>query len=148
MVYIYKQLFRQLRQLKNNNMKKYPFIITALTALLFMAILVITPLNARSQKQTSLTSFSFPENVATILRTSCISCHGEGGNAIASTSWNFNKWETYTTEKQSKKANDICDAITKEKMPPSSIKKSNPEQIPTLTQMETICKWANSYKTQ
>ena len=129
-------------------MKKFNFILIALFAILLTTALITCPLKAISQKQTSLTSFAFPENVANILRTSCISCHGEGGKEMAMTMWNFNKWETYSTEKQSKKANEFCDAITKEKMPPSSIRKSNPEQIPTAAQLDIICKWANSLNTK
>jgi hypothetical protein len=125
--------------MKNKQFKTIVIIILSVAA-----FLVFKPIKTYSQKQTSLTTFAFPDKVAEVLRTSCISCHGEGGKEMAMSIWNFNKWETYTKEKQSKIALDFCNTITKGSMPPTSIKKSNPEMNPTAVQTEIICKWSNS----
>lgn len=115
-----------------------------LLAISITTVLVISPLKAICQKKTSTQINVFPENVSKILISSCAGCHGDNGKKMAMSMWNFNKWGTYAAEKQSKKAKQICNAVTKGKMPPSSIKKSNPDEIPTAGQIDIICKWANS----
>jgi hypothetical protein len=134
------------------NMKKINLIIASVIALSMIAIIVFGPLKVVSQKQvvsiSQIQSVSksngFPENVASILSNSCKGCHGDGGKKMAMSMWNFDKWDTYTKEKQSKKANAICKTITKGSMPPKSVKKSYPDLIPNTAQKEIICNWANS----
>jgi hypothetical protein len=126
------------------NMKKINLIIASVIALSMTAIIVFGPLKVVSQKQSVSKSNGFPENVASILSNSCKGCHGDGGKKMAMSMWNFDKWDTYTKEKQSKKANAICKTITKGSMPPKSAKKLYPDLIPTAAQIEIICNWANS----
>jgi hypothetical protein len=125
-------------------MKKNNLISTVILALAVTVFLIINPLKAFSQKQSNTSSKDFPKDVSNILSNSCIGCHGDGGKKMAMSVWDFNKWQTYSTQKQSKKAKKICSAITKGKMPPSSVKKTNPEMIPTTAQKNTICNWAHS----
>jgi hypothetical protein len=47
---------------------------------------------------------------------------------------------------KAKKASGICSELTEGKMPPKSVRKSNPELIPSKQQIELICKWAESLK--
>jgi hypothetical protein len=59
---------------------------------------------------------------------------------------NFSKWAEYGAAKEEEKASKICSMLTEELMPPKSIRKSNPEIIPTKEQIALICKWAESLK--
>jgi hypothetical protein len=110
-------------------------LITAFNITLFVAVLwVISPLNALSQKRSNINNKGFLNDVSIILSTSCLGCHENGGKKMAMSVWNFNMWETYSAQKQSKKAKKICNAITKGEMPPTSGKKTNSEMIPTMSQ--------------
>lgn len=115
----------------------------AMIVLLVAAVLAISPIKASSHKTLTRTS-TMPDSVAKILSNSCIKCHNTGGNVMAMSKWDFSKWNTYPAEKQAKKASAICEAITKGKMPPNSVRKATPEKIPTAAQIALICKWANS----
>lgn len=125
-------------------MKKTHFVLLSMFIFSIVAVIVIYPFKAVSQKRTSQMSNSIPENVADVLRNSCISCHGEGGKEMAMSMWNFSVWDTYSAKKQAKKANAICNAITNGSMPPASVKKASPEKVPTAIQREIVCNWANS----
>jgi hypothetical protein len=57
---------------------------------------------------------------------------------------NFSEWDSYSAEKQAKKAEAICNVITKGSMPPKSFRQSHPEAIPTDAQKELICKWSKT----
>jgi hypothetical protein len=59
---------------------------------------------------------------------------------------NFSKWDEYGAAKEAEKASKICSMLTEELMPPKSIRKSNPEIIPTKEQIALVCKWAESLK--
>ncbi len=124
-------------------MKKTYLFISAICLLSVVAVLAFSPIKAASHKTFSQTG-SMPDSVAKVLQNSCSKCHNDGGNVMAESKWSFSKWDTYPADKQAKKAASICEAITKEKMPPKSVRKSNPEKIPTATQVQMICKWANS----
>jgi hypothetical protein len=127
-------------------MKKIHLVLVAMFILSGAAVLVFSPFEAESQKKITQTVNVIPDNVAQILNNSCTSCHGNGGNGMAMSMWNFSVWDTYAADKQAKKATAICNAITKGSMPPGSVKKANPERIPTAAQIEIICKWATSLK--
>lgn len=125
-------------------MKKISFIFVVMCTLSIAAVLAFIPLKSVSQKQINQSAISIPDDVAKILQKSCTSCHDAGGNGIAMSMWNFSAWDTYSATKQSKKANAICNAVTNGSMPPSGIKQSNPERIPTEVQIGIVCKWASS----
>ena len=127
-------------------MKKIHFILVAMFVLSVAAVLSISPSKAVSQKKINSTGNSMPDSVKQVLSNSCIGCHADGGKGSAMYMWNFSVWDTYSAEKQSKKANAICNAITKGSMPPESVKKATPEKIPTAAQKEIVCKWAASLK--
>jgi hypothetical protein len=124
-------------------MKKTYLFISAICVLSVVAVLAFSPIKAASHKTFSQTG-SMPDSVAKVLRNSCINCHNDGGNVMAESKWNFAKWDTYPADKQAKKAASICEAMTKGKMPPNSVRKSTPEKIPTAAQIDMVCKWANS----
>jgi hypothetical protein len=87
-----------------------------------------------------------PENINKIFQTSCFTCHGSNGRILPMAKLNFSKWVEYGAAKEAEKASKICSVLTEELMPPKSIRKSNPELIPTKEQIELICKWAESLK--
>ena len=87
-----------------------------------------------------------PENISKIFQTSCLNCHGSNGRLLALAKLNLSKWDEYTAAEKGKKASVICSEVTGGKMPPKSVRKSNPELIPSKGQIELICKWAESLK--
>jgi mono/diheme cytochrome c family protein len=89
-----------------------------------------------------------PENINKIFQASCISCHGSNGKMLPMMKLNFSKWAEYGAAKEAEKASSICSVLTEELMPPKSIRKSNPELIPTKEQIALICKWAESLKSK
>jgi len=125
-------------------MKKFHFILAAIFILFFAVVFIISPSEVVSQKKIDQTTQSIPDSVATILKNSCVSCHGAGGNGMAMSMWNFSAWDTYPAKKQTKKANAICNAITNGSMPPSSVRNSSPDRVPTTAQKDIVCKWASS----
>jgi hypothetical protein len=127
-------------------MKKVHFVFISMFILSLVAAIVLRPTSSASQKNFSQTTVSIPDSVATILKNSCSGCHGDAGSGMAKSMWNFNAWDTYSAAKQAKKANAICDALTKAIMPPSSFKNANPGKVPTAIQTASICKWAGSLK--
>jgi hypothetical protein len=133
-------------QFKVQKMKKVHLSLIAMFMLALIAELVFISFKAVSQKKTTQTANVIPGNVAKILSNSCTACHNDGGKVLAMSMWNFSSWDKYSAKKQSRKASSMCNAITKGKMPPASIKKVTPDKIPTAAQIEIVCKWANSLK--
>jgi hypothetical protein len=125
-------------------MKKTHFILVAAFVLLVVTVLAISPSKAVSQKRTPPKGSAIPNDVAEILKKSCIGCHNTDGNHMAMSMWNFSEWNNYTAKKQAKKATAMCNAITKGIMPPASVRNANPDKIPTTTQIEIVCKWSKS----
>jgi cytochrome c5 len=89
-----------------------------------------------------------PENIDKIFQASCWQCHGVNGKMLPKTKLDFSKWAEYGAVKEAEKAAKICSVLTEEIMPPKSVRKSNPELIPTKEQVELICKWAESLKSK
>jgi mono/diheme cytochrome c family protein len=87
-----------------------------------------------------------PANINKIFQTSCYSCHGSNGKVLPMLKLNFSKWDEYGAAKEAELASAICSVITRELMPPKSIRQSKPELIPSKEQTEQICKWAESIK--
>lgn len=83
-------------------------------------------------------------DVYKIFQSSCIDCHAKGGRKMAMSHVNFSEWDNYSTEKKATKAADIVKMLQKNKMPPKLYRESHPETIPTVAQIESIKKWADS----
>ena len=125
-------------------MKKTHFILVAMFVILVVTVSAISPSKAVSQKKSTQTVNSIPEDVMAVFNNSCTSCHGEGGNSAAMSLLNFSKWDKYSASKQAKKASWICNAINNKKMPPAKVREATPGRIPTAAQTEIICKWSKS----
>ena len=93
-------------------------------------------------------NLSIPENVNIIFQTKCMSCHGSNGGRFPKSKLNFSRWTGYGASKQAEKASSICSAVRKGKMPPKSARESKPELIPTKEQVDLICNWAESIKSE
>jgi len=125
-------------------MKKFNFVYVVIIALAIAAFLTISPIKSANKKTITQSTNSIPDDVSKILKKSCTSCHDAGGNGMAMSMWNYSSWDTYSAKKQSKKSSAMCDAMTNGAMPPSEIRKSYPDRIPTAAQIQIVCKWANS----
>jgi hypothetical protein len=116
-------------------------ILWLLTSLFLASNLQIASGETKEDKTTPI-----PENINKIFQTSCYQCHGINGKTLPRIKLDFSKWAEYGTAKEAEKAADICSVINEESMPPKSLRKSNPELIPTKEQIGLICKWAESLK--
>jgi hypothetical protein len=85
-----------------------------------------------------------PDSVWTIINNSCTDCHSTDGSGMAKSKINFDKWDTYSPEKQANKAEDICEQLKKGSMPPNGFRKNNPDRIPSEKEITMICNWAGS----
>ena len=99
---------------------------------------------SKSNAAKQLSTNALPDDVKAIIEKSCIGCHGEGGSRMAMSKLNFSKWDSYPAKKQTAKAAAICKKVTNGKMPPSSVRKSKPELIPTQAQIDLICNWSKT----
>ena len=97
------------------------------------------------KKAAQFGSSSIPDSLYMIFKNSCIGCHSDGGNFLAKAKLNFSDWDKYDSKKQVTKAADICKMITEGDMPPKSFRKSNPGAVPTKAQINSICRWADSF---
>jgi mono/diheme cytochrome c family protein len=109
-------------------------------------IVILASIRITSGQTGKEQTFPIPENINKIFQASCFTCHGNNGRILPMTKLNFSKWAEYGAAKEAEKASSICSVITKEIMPPKSIRKSKPELIPTKEQIALICKWAESLK--
>lgn len=101
--------------------------------------------NSKSKKEAlTIVLDPIPDKFLTIFKSSCKDCHASGGKKLAMSKLNFSGWDSYSPEKQAKKARAICNMLTNEKMPPQSYRKMHPASIPSSLQIDEICEWSNS----
>jgi hypothetical protein len=113
------------------------------TIIVFLANLCIASGQTGKKQQ-----FPIPENINRIFQTSCMPCHGSNGGRLPKSRLSFSRWAGYGTAKEVEKASLICSSVRKGKMPPKSMRDSKPELIPTKEQIDLICSWAESLKTE
>jgi cytochrome c5 len=117
---------------------------TAVMALILTAS-VLSPINPTGKKCTTpMITDSIPGDLKLIFEKSCMACHAAGGNHMAMSKLNFSEWENYEPGKQAKKAEAICNVLSKGTMPPKSFRKSNPDLIPADAQKDSICNWSGT----
>jgi hypothetical protein len=119
-----------------------------LAATVLLVVFALVFMSQKANIQNDPKGAALPDDVKTIIKNSCIGCHGEGGSKMAMTHVNFSKWEEYKPEKQASKAEAICNQVTKEKMPPKKFKAEHPDLVPTAAQVKILCDWSNSLKKQ
>ena len=125
-------------------MKKLFKIYVAVASVLFITALIINPVSAQSAQKGGEKSKAIPDSVMKIAEKSCVSCHAEPGNGMALSHVNLSKWDKYSPEKQAAKAKDMCNMVSKGKMPKKSFTDKHPEGIPTKDDIKTLCAWAES----
>ena len=89
---------------------------------------------------------NIPDSVWAVLEISCYDCHSNDGNGMAKSKLNFDKWDSYTPEKQLKKAIAICKVMQSQKMPPSKYLKKNPDVAPSPAEVVRVCFWVNEFE--
>ncbi|HEX2396364.1 MAG TPA: heme-binding domain-containing protein [Bacteroidales bacterium] len=130
-------------------------IVIKATGMVFLPLLGILFLNSSSSihSKTDIGNLSLadqteslPKEIRDLVESSCINCHSTDGRALARTKLNFSVWNEYDSEKQANKSEDMCEMLTKGKMPPKSYLKNHGDQVPTAGQIEAVCKWAEGMK--
>jgi hypothetical protein len=127
-------------------MKKFFFLIIALFVGAMVVAMVATP-SAKSHSGIFISGDEgqpLADSIMKIVKVSCMDCHADGGNGMASSHINFSKWSTYKPEKQAAKAKDMVKVLTKEAMPPKKFRANNPDAVPTAAQLSVITNWANA----
>ena len=84
----------------------------------------------------------FPEEISTILKTSCYDCHFTGAKSEkALKAANFEEWEGYRVTKKIALLGDICKVVEKGKMPPQKYLEHNPDNKLSEEQIKLLCEW-------
>ena len=129
-------------------MKKAIGISFAVLGIIFLTSMIMNhslALSSLPSEKDGTVSKPISSSVMKIAGRSCVKCHTEGGNGMAMMHLDFDKWETYTTDKQADKAKAVCNKVTKGSMPPKSFRSNNPEKVPTQADVQVICNWATSF---
>jgi hypothetical protein len=126
-------------------MKKIILLLSLVTMIsIVSAVFMTSAKSSTTVRVVQVASNAIPENLNVIFKNSCMPCHSTGGNSMAASHLNFSEWNTLDLQKQSKKAQAICDEITSGGMPPKSFKKSHPDLVITAAQADSICNWSKS----
>lgn len=126
-------------------MRKHYIFTAAIAVLLISGSALLLPAKTESKSnERSEAKATIPDEINTVFKNSCFSCHSTGGKGMAMSMVNFSQWDGYSPEKQVKKATAICKVVTKEAMPPKSFRESNPGTALTDSQKEMICKWSKT----
>jgi hypothetical protein len=130
-------------------MKKMLAFTAAIFVFTIAASIILVPSSSIGSKLAKSPAGSvIPDSINGLLEKSCFPCHSSPGNGMAMMKLNFDKWDTYSLEKQADKAQAMCKKVTAGKMPTSSFRKNNPDKVPTDKETTMLCNWANSLKTK
>ncbi len=84
----------------------------------------------------------FPEEVTTILKTSCFACHSTGSNADkALEAVNFEEWDSYRLTKKVGILDEMTEVLEEGKMPPARFLERNPDAALTDAQRKFLVDW-------
>lgn len=92
--------------------------------------------------------FPIPDDINKIFQTSCMPCHGEKGGRLPGARLNFSRWAGYGAVREAEKASAICSSVRRGTMPPRSVRESKPDLILKKEQVDLVCKWAESLKSE
>ena len=85
---------------------------------------------------------AFPDEITTILKTSCYDCHYTGASSEkALKAVNFADWEEYRLTKQIGLLGDIGKVVTEGKMPPGKYLENKPEALMSDAQIKQLADW-------
>ena len=122
-------------------MKKVISITVVFLCVIFIASKFINPATAQ---KAGVATKPIPVGVMKIAEKSCVKCHTEPGNGMALAHVNLTNWDKYSPEKQAAKAKEMCNMVTKDKMPPKKFRETHPDGVPSKEEIKTICDWAQS----
>ena len=125
-------------------MKKAIIITFAVLGIVFLTSMIINHSSAQSSQKTGIVSKPISPAVMKIADRSCVKCHTEGGNGMALMHLNLSNWDKFSMEKQADQAKDMCNMVSKGKMPPKSFREKNPGAAPTKDEAKIICDWSKS----
>src|SRR4030042_299364 len=125
-------------------MKKIFTIIAAFAVVFLFTALIAALVSGQSTQKTGNNQKLIPADVMKIAENSCVDCHIEPGMKFALSFLNLSAWDKYTPEKQASNAKAMCKKVTKNKMPPKSYMKNNPDVVLTEEDIKTICIWSAS----
>jgi len=84
----------------------------------------------------------FPDEITTILKTSCYDCHFTGASSEkALKAVNFAQWEEYRLTKQIGLLGDIGKMVEEKKMPPGKYLENKPEAALSEAQIKQLADW-------
>ena len=125
-------------------MKKAISITFAVLGIVFLTSMIMNHSSAQSSQKDGIVSKPISSAVMKIAERSCVKCHTEGGKGMALMHLNLSNWDKFSMEKQADQAKDMCNMVSKEKMPPKSFREKNPGAAPTQEEMKIICDWSKS----
>jgi hypothetical protein len=126
-------------------MRKTLLVLSTGVAMVMLTSYIIFPEGDRPKiVSNEVITKAIPDDVNAILKASCMDCHATGGKGMAMSKVNFSEWDNYDSSKQAKKAEAICNVLTKGTMPPKAYKESHPQAVLTAEQKEMICKWSEA----
>jgi hypothetical protein len=124
-----------------NKLNIYGFIVMIVAIALIAFTQPVTLATPPSQDNHDL---GFPEDVMTVLETSCFDCHiADSKNIKAKSQLNFSKWNDLKDRKKIGKLDEICEEVKENEMPPEKYLKNNPDKALSEEQVELICKWVD-----
>jgi hypothetical protein len=84
----------------------------------------------------------FPDEITSILKTSCYDCHFTGANSDkALKAVNFDTWDEYRTTKKIGILSDIAEVAKERKMPPGKYLKNKPDAELSDKQIKQLADW-------
>lgn len=87
----------------------------------------------------------FPDEISSILQTSCYDCHFTGSNAEkARNAMNFDTWDEYRATKKIGLLADISKVVKEQKMPPGKYLERKPEAKLSEEQVKLLSEWADA----
>ncbi len=127
-------------------MKKYLIVSFILIALAGFSAMLDEDLQIKNSNlpQGEVVNPNLPDSILSIIENSCFDCHSDrSGNFAAKGKLNFSGWNDYSPAKKVSKMDDICNMITKGKMPKKKYLSKNPDKALTKEQIDRICKWVD-----
>ena len=87
----------------------------------------------------------FPDEIATVLKTSCHDCHFTGARSEkAVNTMNFDTWDSYRTTKKIGLLSDIAKMVEERKMPPGKYLENKPGAELSEQQIKMLTEWTQA----
>lgn len=108
---------------------------------LFLAIGILF-LFVQSTSPDLLSDGAFPDEITSILKTSCYDCHNTGASSEkALNAVNFATWDDYRSTKKIGLLSDIAKVVEEKKMPPGKYLEKKPEAELSEKHIQLLVEW-------